>query len=57
MKVKFLLLFLQHQDPGEEVTKPKDSFRQTIPVGREVRQKEVSRERAYLAVNGKHSAG
>ena len=57
VKVKFLLLFLQHQDPGEEITKPTESYSRSRPVGREVRQKEVSRERAYLAVNGKHSAG
>ena len=37
VKVKFLFLFMQHQDPAQKTTKP-----WSMPVGREVRQKEVS---------------
>ena len=37
VKVKFLFLFMQHQDPAQKTTKP-----WSRPVGREVRQKEVS---------------
>ena len=40
VKVKFLFLFMQHQDPAQKTatsTKPP-----SIPIGRKVRQKEVS---------------
>ena len=37
VKVKFLFLFMQHQDPAQKTTMPR-----SMPVGREVRQKEVS---------------
>ena len=36
-----VIFFLQHQDPGQETTKPLD-YEWSIPVEREVRQKEVS---------------
>ena len=37
VKVKFLFLFMQHQDPAQKTTEPL-----SMPVGRKVRQKEVS---------------
>ena len=37
VKVKFLFLFMQHQDPAQKTT-----MRSSRPVGREVGQKEVS---------------
>ena len=41
VKVKLSFFLLQHQDPGQETTKPLD-YEWSIPVEREVRQKEVS---------------
>ena len=41
VKVKFLFLFMQHQDPAQKSTK-RPNYELSMPVGREVRQKEVS---------------
>ena len=41
VKVKFLFLFMQHQDPAQKSTK-RPNYELPMPVGREVRQKEVS---------------
>ena len=41
VKVKLSFFLLQHQDPGQEITKPLN-YEWSIPVEREVRQKEVS---------------
>ena len=40
VKVKFLFLFMQHQDPAQKTASPTSPL--SRPVGREVRQKEVS---------------
>ena len=37
VKVEFLFLFMQHQDPAQKTTEPL-----SMPVGRKVRQNEVS---------------
>ena len=41
VKVKFLFLFMQHQDPAQKTTK-RPNYELSRPVGRKVRQKEVS---------------
>ena len=41
VKVKFLFLFMQHQDPAQKTAPPASGYL-SGPVGREVRQKEVS---------------
>ena len=41
VKVKFLFLFMQHQDPAQKTAMPARGYL-SDPIGREVRQKEVS---------------
>ena len=41
VKVKFLFLFMQHQDTAQKTAK-RPNYKLPMPVGREVRQKEVS---------------
>ena len=41
VKVKFLFLFMQHQDKAQKTAK-RPNYEFSMPVGREVRQKEVS---------------
>ena len=41
VKVKFLFLFMQHQDPAQKTIK-RPTYGLSMHVGREVRQKEVS---------------
>ena len=41
VKVKFLFLFMQYQDPAQKTTK-QPTYKLLMPIGREVRQKEVS---------------
>ena len=41
VKVKFLFLFMQHQDPAQKTAMPARGYL-SGPIGREVRQKEVS---------------
>ena len=41
VKVKFLFLFMQHQDPAQKTATPTRGYL-SGPIGREVRQKEVS---------------
>ena len=41
VKVKFLFLFMQRQDPAQKTAPPANGYL-SGPVGREVRQKEVS---------------
>ena len=41
VKVKFLFLFMQHQDPAQKTAMPAKGYL-SGPIGREVRQKEVS---------------